>query len=93
MTKELLKQYPDICAEIEELKAKDNAAVSDVVQASADEFPFNLHSVTVRGYRPQKLARCVMKYGTRWKVIMREMGGYKSPEALRLEFSRIFKKI
>ena len=27
MTKELLKQYPDICAEIEELKAKDNAAV------------------------------------------------------------------
>ena len=38
MTKGLLEQYPDICAEIEELKAKDNAAVSDVVQASADEF-------------------------------------------------------
>ena len=38
MTKELLEQYPDICAEIEELKAKDSAAVSDVVQASADEF-------------------------------------------------------
>lgn len=50
MTKELLEQYPDICAEIEELKAKDNAAVSDVVQASADEFPFNLHSVTVQGF-------------------------------------------
>lgn len=49
MTKELLEQYPDICAEIEELKAKDSAAVSDVVQASADEFPFNLHSVTVQG--------------------------------------------
>ena len=49
MTKELLEQYPDICAEIEDLKAKDNAAVSDVVQASADEFPFNLHSVTVQG--------------------------------------------
>ena len=32
MTKELLEQYPDICAEIEELKAKDSAAVSDVVQ-------------------------------------------------------------
>ncbi len=31
MTKELLEQYPDICAEIEELKAKDGAAVSDVV--------------------------------------------------------------
>ena len=121
MTKELLEQYPDICAEIEELKAKDNTAVSDVVQASANEFPFNLHSVTVQGmpnpkhaerirelevqkaeveafvgrlaYRPQKLARCVMKHGTRWKVIMREMSGYKSPEALRKEFSRIFKKI
>lgn len=49
MTKELLEQYPDICAEIEELKAKDGAAVSDVVQASAEEFPFNLHSVTVQG--------------------------------------------
>ena len=56
MTKELLKQYPDICAEIEELKAKDNAAVSDVVQASADEFPFNLHSVTVRGLPSPKHA-------------------------------------
>lgn len=54
MTKELLEQYPDICAEIEELKAKDNAAVSDVVQASADEFPFNLHSVTVRGRPAQR---------------------------------------
>ena len=53
MTKELLEQYPDICAEIEELKAKDSAAVSDVVQASADEFPFNLHSVTVQRYTEQ----------------------------------------
>lgn len=26
MTKELLEQYPDICAEIEELKAKDRTA-------------------------------------------------------------------
>ena len=112
MTKELLEQYPDICAEIEELKAKDSAAVSDVVQASADEFPFNLHSVTVQGlpnpkhaerirelevqkaeieafvgrlaYRPQKLARCVMKHGTRWKVIMREMGGF--PRAFRAQY-------
>ena len=54
MTKELLEQYPDICAEIEELKAKDSAAVSDVVQASADEFPFNLHPVTVRGMPVQR---------------------------------------
>lgn len=54
MTKELLEQYPDICAEIEELKAKDSAAVSDVVQASADEFPFNLHSVTVQGMPVQR---------------------------------------
>ncbi len=29
MTKELLEQYPDICAEIEELKAKDSAAEAD----------------------------------------------------------------
>ena len=54
MTKELLEQYPDICAEILELKAKDSAAVSDVVQASTDEFPFNLHGVTVRGMPVQR---------------------------------------
>lgn len=120
MTKELLEQYPDICAEIEELKAKDSAAVSDVVRASADEFPFNLHSVTVRGmpvqryteqierlkaqkteieafvgrlaYRPQKLARCVMKHGTRWNVVRRALNDSKSADALRMEFSRIFSK-
>lgn len=120
MTKELLEQYPDICAEILELKAKDNAAVSDVVQASADEFPFNLHSVTVQGlpnpkhaerirelevqkaeieafvsrlaYRPQKLARCVMKHGTRWNVVRRALNDSKSADALRMEFSRIFSK-
>ena len=121
MTKELLEQYPDICAEIEELERENKTVISDIVRGSSDEFPFNLHSVTVQGlpnpkhaerirelevqkaeveafvgrlaYRPQKLARCVMKHGTRWKVIMREMGGYKSPEVLRKEFSRIFKKI
>ena len=120
MTKELLEQYPDICAEIEELRAKDGAVVSDVVQASADEFPFNLHSVTVQGmpnpkhaerirelevqkaeveafvgrlaYRPQKLARCVMKHGTRWNVVRRALNDSKSADALRMEFSRIFSK-
>ena len=49
MTKKLLEQYPDICAEIEELRAKDGAAVSDVVRGSSDEYPYTEHPITVQG--------------------------------------------
>lgn len=120
MTKELLEQYPDICAEIEELERENKTVISDIVRGSSDEFPFNLHSVTVQGmpnpkhaerirelevqkaeieafvgrlaYRPQKLARCVMKHGTRWNVVRRALNDSKSADALRMEFSRIFSK-
>lgn len=47
MTRELLEQYPDICAEIRELQKEH--VVSDTVSASSSEFPYNQYTVTVRG--------------------------------------------
>ena len=38
MTKELLEQYPDICAEIEELERENKTVISDIVRGSSDEF-------------------------------------------------------
>ena len=46
MTKELLEQYPDICAEIEELERENKTVISDIVRGSSDEFPFTEHPIT-----------------------------------------------
>lgn len=54
MTRELLEQYPDICAEIEELQREDHTEISDIVRGSSDEFPFTEHPITVRGRPVQR---------------------------------------
>lgn len=51
MTKELLEQYPDICAEIEEIKADKT---TDVVSASSTDYPYSLHTVTISGIEGAK---------------------------------------
>ena len=40
----------------------------------------------------QELLKAVAKYGTRWNVIRREIGSWKSAEAVRKRYERIFKK-
>lgn len=40
----------------------------------------------------RKLVQAVMKYGTRWDVVRRELHSAKSPDALRMEYGRIFEK-
>ena len=40
----------------------------------------------------KKLVRAVMKYGTRWQLVQWELRSDKSPDALRMEFERIFEK-
>ena len=40
----------------------------------------------------QELLRAVAKYGTRWDVVRREIGTWKSPDAVRKRYERIFKK-
>lgn len=59
MTKELLEQYPDICAEIEEIKADKT---TDTVSASSEEYPFGLHTVTIRGIQEVKHNRLDLLY-------------------------------
>lgn len=57
MTKNLLEQYPDICRELEDVERKLHQSVTDTVSGSADEFPYTQHTVTIRGVRPDLLAR------------------------------------
>lgn len=49
MTKELLEQYPDICAELADLERAAQTPVSDVVSGSSGEYPYTQHAVTIRG--------------------------------------------
>lgn len=39
----------------------------------------------------QELLRAVAKYGTRWDVVRREIGSWKSADAVRKRFERFFK--
>lgn len=47
MTKELLEQYPHICAEIEEIRSRN--PTTDTVSGSSEDYPYTKHPVTVRG--------------------------------------------
>lgn len=122
MIKELLEQYPDICAELRGLEAEAATVYSDIVTGSRTEFPYTMRTVQICGTAPvspetaaymellrqqkaeiedfadsltsprkRRLVRCVMQHGRRWNVIRRLMGGDKSPDAVRMEFERIFK--
>lgn len=52
MTKELLEQYPDICAEIRELEEQLHRGVSDTVSGSSTEYPYTQHTITIQGVPP-----------------------------------------
>ncbi len=107
MTKEALEQYADKREELEELKRQVIQAhrecpeevfplglkmhrrlVSLAEQAAKTEkFAAGLP------WSKRRLVQAVMKYGTRWDVIRREIHSGKSPDALRKEYVRIFEKI
>lgn len=53
MTKELLEQYPDICAEIERL----GRPVKDTVSGSSLNFPYTQHPITVFGFNTERVAK------------------------------------
>ncbi len=106
MTKALVEGYHDNREEWEELREKVRAAQLEQpeevfplgmeahrrllqlaeslerAQAFAESLPFG----------KRKLVQAVMKHGTRWDVIRRELHSYKSSDALRKEYNRIFKK-
>ncbi len=54
MTKELLEQYPDICAELADLERAARTPVSDVVSGSSGEYPYTQHAVRVEGLPPEQ---------------------------------------
>lgn len=87
MTKELLEQYPDICGELNDI---EKTGRSDYILAGekAEIEAF----VAALPYRKRKLVQAVMKHGTRWNVIRREIRSHKSADAVRKEYERIFKK-
>lgn len=49
MTRELLEQYPDIIAEIEDLKNEMQMPVVDSVSGSMPEPPYTQHSISIAG--------------------------------------------
>ena len=52
MTKELLEQYPDICAEIKELEQRMREPVTDTVSGSSEDYPYTQHPVSIKGIVP-----------------------------------------
>ena len=57
MTKDLLEQYPDICAELKEVERKLHEPVSDTVSSSGSDFPYTQHTVSIRGVPPELIAQ------------------------------------
>ena len=52
LTKELLEQYPDICAEIKELEQRMREPVTDTVSGSSEDYPYTQHAVSIKGIPP-----------------------------------------
>lgn len=90
MTKELLEQYPDICAEIEELERENKTVISDIVRGSSDEFPFTAHPITVRGLGPQRYAEHIAKLKAQKQEIEQFVFGIKSAWLRRVVMLRAF---
>ncbi len=87
MTKYLLERYPDICGELHDIeKTGRSDYILSCEKAEIEAFAAALP------YQKRKLVQAVMKHGTRWDVIRREIGSHKSAGAVRKEYERIFKK-
>ena len=90
MTKDLLEQYPDICAEIEELERENKTVISDIVRGSSDEFPFTEHPITVRGLGTQRYAEHIAKLKAQKQEIEQFVFGIKSAWMRRIVMLRAF---
>lgn len=56
MTRELLEDYPHICAELQELERNLHEPVSDSVSGSGLNFPYTQHTVSIQGVPPELAA-------------------------------------
>lgn len=92
MTKEFLEQYPDICGELEEIQSSDFGLIRNEKKAGkliCDKIAIEAFISTLP-WGKRKLVKAVLKHGPRWDVVRRELHSLKSPDALRMEYSRIF---
>lgn len=106
MTKQALEQYADQREELEELKDQISQAhqrtpgamlplgieVHKRLVSLAEQTAQVEAFAAALPWSKRKLVQAVMKHGTRWDVIRRELHSYKSPDALRMEYTRIFEK-
>lgn len=104
MKREWIEGYQDICEELESLYlALQAAEAAGPFQAlhTATKYGGRVRELTAMKtgaerfvlalpWGKRKLARMVMKHGPHWDVVRREMHSMKSPNALRMEFSRLF---
>lgn len=102
MTKELFEQYRDICGEVKDLED----AIADMEgnpQFSREYLSYLTRwneqmekKIQIEAFADslrwskRVLAKAVMKHGPRWDVVRREIGSYKSAEAVRKEYGRLF---
>ena len=104
MNRKWIEDYQNICEELESLyQALETAERASPFQAMemATKYGGRVKELTanktaaekfVRAlpWGKRKLARTVMKHGPHWDLVRREMHSMKSPDALRMEFSRLF---
>lgn len=113
MEKAEFEKYPYLCRQIERL----SQPVTDTVQGSASEPPYQLRTYSIHGAtksalveklkaekeaiekwiegkspEEQELLLAVSKHGTRWNVVRRDIGTWRSPDAVRKQYERIFHK-
>ena len=63
MTKEELKQYRSIVAELNEVNDRINSStVHGTVTGSDSEFPYVKHCISVSGVEPRKRTRIILYY-------------------------------
>lgn len=91
MTKELLEQYPDICGELSEMEMKEEgiSRQASVLLNQKKEIDRFIESLP---WRKQILVIKALQCDKRWDVVRRELGSWKSGDALRKEYERIFEK-
>ena len=101
MTKELLERHADTCEEIGELERQWKALPLREMLSFQEQHGERMAQVVASkmeteafaGSLPwdkRKLVRAVMKHGPRWDLVRREIHSMKSPDALRMEYNRIF---
>lgn len=101
--KGLVCRYSEICGELSELSAAlerghfpENspqwlACSQRVGQLRSEKMEADNYANSLP-WNKRRLVMAVMKHGPRWDLVRREIHSYKSADAVRMEYNRIFQK-